>query len=67
MKGKKFSSSLIFIIIIASIISLDVSRRYLSGEFGTELELEVLYSSEKEGWLDSVVDDFEKNWASNHA
>ena len=62
MKGKRLSSSLILVIIIFSIISLDISRRYLSGDFeGDKLELEVLYSSEKAGWLESVVEDIKSH------
>lgn len=68
MKGKRISSSLILLLIIMSIFSLDLTRRYLSGDFeGDKLELEVLYSSEKAGWLESVVGDFEENWSENHS
>ncbi|OLS26521.1 MAG: hypothetical protein HeimC2_14700 [Candidatus Heimdallarchaeota archaeon LC_2] len=67
MKGKRVSSSIILLLIILSIISLDLSRRYLSGDFeGDKLELEVLYSSEKAGWLESVVEDFENTWSLDH-
>ena len=68
MKGKRISSSLILLLLIMSIVSLDISRRYLAGDFeGDKLELEVLYSSEKAGWLESVVEDFEDLWSSEHS
>lgn len=68
MKTKKFSSSLVLILILFSIFTLDVSRRYLSGDFERDkFELEVLYSSEKAGWLESIVDDFEDSWSADHS
>ena len=68
MKGKRFSSSLVLVLLIFSIVGLDVSRRYLSGEFEDDIvKLEVLYSSEKKEWLGSVVDDFEEAWSSTHS
>ncbi|MCE7734974.1 MAG: ABC transporter substrate-binding protein [Candidatus Heimdallarchaeota archaeon] len=67
MKGKKFSSSIVLVLLIFSIVGLDVSRRYLSGDFeGDKFELEILYSSEKAGWLESIVDDFEEYWSNNN-
>lgn len=68
MKGKKFSSSLVLALLMFSMLSLDVSRRYLSGEFDDDIvKLEVLYSSEKKEWLGSVVEDFEEAWSSTHS
>ncbi len=68
MKKIKLPTIVIFIILIGGIISLDISRRYLSGEFETNKStLEFLYSSEKAGWLESVVSEFEKEWKNNNS
>ncbi|MHA2169502.1 MAG: substrate-binding domain-containing protein [Candidatus Kariarchaeaceae archaeon] len=67
MRKARIPSYFIVILILGSIITLDVSRRYLSGDFDSDrFEIEFLYSSEKAGWLESVVDDFEREWKENH-
>ena len=68
MRRNHLPSYLILILLLGSIVALDVSRRYLSGEFDSNrFEIEFLYSSEKAGWLESVVDEFERDWKENHS
>jgi Ca-activated chloride channel family protein len=58
---------IILTLLIGSVVVLDLSRRYLSGDFASdEIELEILYSSEKAGWLESIVDEFEEIWLEEH-
>lgn len=67
MKQKKTPTFVLIILLFGAIASLDLSRRYFSGEFeGDKIEINFLYSSEKSGFLESVVDDFEQNWSINH-
>ncbi|MHA2251103.1 MAG: substrate-binding domain-containing protein [Candidatus Kariarchaeaceae archaeon] len=68
MRKQRLSSYFILLVLVVSIISLDISRRYLSGEFATDdFEFEFLYSSEKSKWLNTVVTGFEKEWSANHS
>ena len=62
--NRKIPTSFLIIIVILGIFSLDLTRRYLSGEFDEgKLEIEFLYSSEKAGWLETVVGQFESEWS----
>lgn len=67
IKKYKIPSGLIIVILISGIVSLDLSRRYLSGEFDDTLQIQVLYSSEKARWLEAVVEEFENQWTENNS
>ena len=65
-RKKKVSFALIIFLLIGSIFIIDLARRYYSGEFEkADIELDVLYSSEKATWLESVAPIFEEEWAKN--
>ncbi len=58
---------IVAMLIIASVISLDLSRHYLLGEFDKNtIEFEMLYSSEKGKWLEEVAPIFEKEYDQTH-
>ena len=64
----KVSFTLVMFLLIGSIFIIDLGRRYYSGEFEkADIELKVLYSSEKATWLESVAPLFEKEWAENES
>lgn len=59
---------LIILIILASLVALDLSRRSYLGEFKTNtIKFEMLYSSEKAQWLEEVGPIFEAQWNANHS
>ncbi|MDH5400992.1 MAG: substrate-binding domain-containing protein [Candidatus Heimdallarchaeota archaeon] len=67
MSRKKIPSWFVLLLLLSIILTLEISRLYLSGEFQKDVEeLEILYSSEKRGWLNSVVEDFESSWEASH-
>ncbi len=57
---------LIVLIVISTLATIDVGRRYLEGEFEQDtITFEMLYSSEKGKWLEEIAPIFEREWAQN--
>ncbi len=64
MGKHKFSTFIVLGLLIASIIALDVYRQYQFGSEKGEIVLNVLYTSEKKGWINSIAPEFPE-WFSN--
>ena len=64
MGKHKFSTVIVLGLLIASIIALDVYRQYQFGSEKGEIVLNVLYTSEKKGWINSIAPEFPE-WFSN--
>ncbi|MCY3413050.1 MAG: substrate-binding domain-containing protein [Candidatus Heimdallarchaeota archaeon] len=67
-RKKTLPFGLIVLILFASIATLDINRRSMLGEFETDkIEFEMLYSSEKAGWLEAIAPIFEEEWKENYS
>lgn len=64
MGKKKISTILFVVILVLSIVSLDVIRNAQFRRTKDEIVLKILYTSEKEGWINSVAPAF-PDWFSN--
>jgi len=58
---------MIVLLLLTSLVALDLERRRLSGQFvNDDVEIKVLYSSEKAGWLQAIKSDFLNFWNSEN-
>lgn len=66
-RRRKISGVFFLILLLSSIAILDLSRRFLQGDFETStLELDILYSSEKASWLEEVTPIFEEQYQASN-
>lgn len=55
---KKIPTVVFILILILSVVTLDVVRQFQYGGKKDEIILNVLYTSEKKGWMNSIANDF---------
>ncbi|MFW9851607.1 MAG: substrate-binding domain-containing protein [Candidatus Thorarchaeota archaeon] len=63
---KKIPTIVFILILILSVVALDVVRQLQFGGKKGEIVLNVLYTSEKKGWINSIAPDFPEWFASRN-